>query len=34
MAMLGVGGARRQQLTAELHAERSPRELRLVKRKP
>ena len=33
MAMLG-GGARRQQLTAELHAERSPRELRLVKRKP
>lgn len=34
MAMLGVGGARRQQLTAELDAERSPRELRLVKRKP
>jgi tRNA(Ile)-lysidine synthase len=34
MAMLGVGGARRQQLTADLHAERSPRELRLVKRKP
>jgi tRNA(Ile)-lysidine synthase len=32
MAMLGAGGARRQQLTAELHAERSPRELRLVKR--
>jgi tRNA(Ile)-lysidine synthase len=34
MSMLGPGGARRQQLTAELHAERSPRELRLVKRKP
>jgi tRNA(Ile)-lysidine synthase len=34
MAMLSAGGARRQQLTAELHAERSPRELRLVKRKP
>ena len=34
MAMLSPGGARRQQLTAELHAERSPRELRLIKRKP
>jgi tRNA(Ile)-lysidine synthase len=34
MAMLSAGGARRQQLTADLHAERSPRELRLVKRKP
>jgi tRNA(Ile)-lysidine synthase len=34
MAMLGPGGPRRQQLTAELHAERSPRELRLVMRKP
>ena len=33
MAMLGPGGARRQQLTADLDAERSPRELRLVKRK-
>ena len=33
MAMLTAGGARRQQLTAELHAERSPRELRLIKRK-
>jgi len=33
MSMLGRDGARRQQLTAELHAERSPRELRLVKRK-
>ena len=33
MAMLAPGGSRRQQLTAELHAERSPRELRLVKRK-
>ncbi len=33
MAMLGPGAARRQQLTAELHAERSPRELRLVRRK-
>lgn len=32
MAMLAPGGSRRQQLTAELHAERSPRELRLVKR--
>jgi tRNA(Ile)-lysidine synthase len=34
MAMLVTGGSRRQQLTAELYAERSPRELRLVKRKP
>ena len=34
IAMLAIGGARRQQLTADLHAERSPRELRLVKRKP
>jgi tRNA(Ile)-lysidine synthase len=34
MAMLSAGGARRQQLTAELHAERSPREIRLIKRKP
>jgi tRNA(Ile)-lysidine synthase len=33
MAMLAPGAARRQQLTAELHAERSPRELRLVRRK-
>ena len=33
LAMLSAGGPRRQQLTAELHAERSPRELRLVKRK-
>ena len=33
MAMLAPGGSRRQQLTAELHAERSPRELRLVKRR-
>lgn len=33
MAMLAPGGSRRQQLTAELHAERSPRELRLVRRK-
>jgi tRNA(Ile)-lysidine synthase len=33
MAMLTPGGSRRQQLTAELHAERSPREIRLVKRK-
>jgi tRNA(Ile)-lysidine synthase len=33
MSMLAPGGSRRQQLTAELHAERSPRELRLVKRK-
>src|SRR5271166_2555642 len=34
MAMLVPGGgARRQQLTAELHAERSSRELRLVRRK-
>jgi len=33
MSMLARDGARRQQLTAELHAERSPRELRLVKRK-
>jgi tRNA(Ile)-lysidine synthase len=33
MAMLTAGGSRKQQLTAELHAERSPRELRLVKRK-
>jgi len=33
MAMLGAGAARRQTLTAELHAERSPRELRLVCRK-
>lgn len=33
MAMLGPGAARRQQLTAVLHAERSPRELRLVRRK-
>jgi len=33
MAMLSSGGTRRQQLTAELHAERSPRELRLIKRK-
>ena len=33
MAMLGPGASRRQQLTAELHAERSPRELRLVRRK-
>ena len=34
MAMLSPRGARRQQLTAELHAERSPRELRLIKRRP
>jgi tRNA(Ile)-lysidine synthase len=34
MTMLGAGATRRQQLTAELHAERSPRELRLVRRKP
>jgi len=34
MAMLSPGGARRQQLTAELHADRSPRELRLIKRRP
>lgn len=34
IAMFSAGGARRQQLTAELHAERSPRELRLIKRKP
>jgi len=33
IAMLAPGGSRRQQLTAELYAERSPRELRLVKRK-
>ena len=33
MAMLTPGGSRRQQLTAELYAERGPRELRLVKRK-
>ena len=33
MTMLSPDGARRQQLTAELHAERSPRELRLLKRK-
>ena len=33
MSMLAPGGSRRQQLTAELHAERSPREFRLVKRK-
>ncbi len=33
IAMLQTGGARRQQLTAELRAERSPRELRLVKKK-
>ena len=33
MAMLSPGGARRQQLTADLHAERSPRELRLIKKK-
>jgi len=33
MAMLGPGAARRQQLTAELHAERTPRELRLVRQK-
>jgi tRNA(Ile)-lysidine synthase len=33
MAMLGSDGPRRQTLTAELHAERSPRELRLVQRK-
>lgn len=33
MAMLGAGASRRQQLTADLHAERSPRELRLVRRK-
>jgi tRNA(Ile)-lysidine synthase len=33
MAMLGPGGPRRQTLTAELHAERSPRELRLVRLK-
>ncbi|MBV8632102.1 MAG: tRNA lysidine(34) synthetase TilS [Silvibacterium sp.] len=32
MAMLAPGGSRRQQLTAELHAERSPRELRLLKK--
>jgi hypothetical protein len=31
--MLVPGGSRRQQLTAELFAERSPRELRLVKRR-
>lgn len=34
MTMLGAGATRRQQLTAELHAERSPRELRLVRHKP
>lgn len=34
MAMLSAGGPRKQQLTAELRAERSPRELRLLKRKP
>ena len=33
MSMLGAGVSRRQQLTAELHAERSPRELRLIRRK-
>jgi len=33
IAMLSPDGARRQQLTAQLHAERSPRELRLIKRK-
>lgn len=33
MTMLGAGASRRQQLTAELHAERSPRELRLIRRK-
>ena len=33
MAMLAPGAARRQQLTAELHAERGPREIRLVRRK-
>jgi len=31
MAMLGPGAARRQTLTAELHAERTPREIRLVR---
>jgi tRNA(Ile)-lysidine synthase len=33
MAMLGPAATRRQTLTAELHAERTPRELRLVRRK-
>jgi tRNA(Ile)-lysidine synthase len=33
MAMLGPSQAKRQALTAELHAERSPRELRLVRRR-
>ena len=32
LAMCGPNPTRRQTLTAELHAERSPRELRLVRR--